>query len=195
MFTGIVTAVGAIVARSEAADRLGLVIEAPYHDLVVGESVAVNGACLTVVEAADGRFRVDVVGTTQARTTLAGLEHGARVNLERALAAGDRFGGHIVQGHVDGIGEVVSVEDGRDGPARVRIRVPPGVARTTIPLGSIAVDGVSLTVNAMPDPDIVEVSLIPHTMAGTTLGALKPGDRVQIEADVIGKYVKKLTES
>lgn len=198
MFTGIVTAVGKVAARLATGDTLGVVIEAPYRDLAPGESIAVNGACLTVVEVADGRFRVDVIEATQHRTTLGALSQGDRVNLERAMAVGDRFGGHIMQGHVDGVGEVIDVRgaEGAGGAAQrlVRIRVPAEVAETTIALGSIAVDGVSLTVNAMPEPDVAEVALIPHTVENTTLGDLVPGDRVQLEADVIGKYVRKATK-
>lgn len=193
MFTGIVTRVGTVAARLDAGETLGLVIEAPYPDLTVGESIAVNGACLTVVETGEGQFRVDVVGATRGRTTLGELDHGDQVNLERAMAVGDRFGGHIVQGHVDGVGTVIAAGEAEEG-ARLRVRVPPEVAATTIPRGSIALDGVGLTVQAMPEPDVVEVALIPHTMANTTLGRLAPGDRVQVEADVIGKYVRKMTE-
>jgi riboflavin synthase len=194
MFTGIVTAVGRVAARLESDGVLRLVIEAAYDDLAVGESIAVNGACLTIAEAAAGRFRVDVVGTTLGRTTFGRLAHGAPVNLERAMAAGDRFGGHIVQGHVDGVAEVIAAEATGAAEAAaqrmLRLRVPAEVAETTIPLGSIAVDGVSLTVNAMPEPDVIEVSVIPHTLERTTLGTLASGDRVHVEADVIGKYLR-----
>lgn len=194
MFTGIVTAVGR-VARIESRDhRTALVIEAPYPDLAPGESIAVAGACLTVVEVGQGWFRVDVVDTTQSRTRLAAFTVGDRVNLERALAAGERFGGHFVQGHVDGLGEVCAVSGGSGDALRLRVRLPPDVAKVTVPLGSIAVDGVSLTVSAMPEPDVVEVALIPFTREQTTLGALKVGDPVHVEGDVLGKYVRHALE-
>lgn len=195
MFTGIVTAVGTVTRVERDGATLGLVIEAPYADLVPGESIAVGGACLTVVDTGDGRFRVDVITTTRDRTRLAELEPGARVNLERAMQVGDRLGGHLVQGHVDGLGEVGEVgEDGGVGAAMLRIRVPPDVAEVTVPRGSITVDGVSLTVSAVPEPGLVEVALIPYTREFTTLGDVRPGDRVHVEGDLIGKYVKNLME-
>ncbi|HEU4828871.1 MAG TPA: riboflavin synthase [Gemmatimonadales bacterium] len=191
MFTGIVTAVGRVASAESAAGGLDLVIDAPYADLTLGESVAVNGACLTVVASERGRFQVHVVRTSLERTRLGELAAGDAVNLERALRAGDRLGGHIVQGHVDGLGIVEGVRD-RDDARLVDIRMPADVARVTIPLGSVTVDGVSLTVNALPEPDLVQVSLIPFTLQHTTLGARRPGDRVHLEGDTIGKYVKAL---
>jgi riboflavin synthase len=191
MFTGIVTARGRVERARRTGEGLALSIAAPYTGIEQGESIAVNGACLTVVGASGGSFDVQVVPTTLERTCLGELAEGAEVNLERALRAGDRLGGHIVQGHVDGVGIVESVRD--EGDARLLdIRVPPAVAEVTIPLGSITVDGVSLTVNAVPAPGVVQVSLIPFTFRHTTLGARRPGDRVQLEADTIGKYVKAL---
>jgi riboflavin synthase len=191
MFTGIVTAVGDVVRADRGPERLALTVRAPYPDLTPGESVAVNGACLTVVEARDDWFRVDIIVTTRGRTCLETLGPGDRVNLERALAVGERLGGHFVQGHVDGLGEVVAVRDEQD--ARLLdVRLPPDVARLSIPHGSIALDGVSLTINAMPGPDVIQVALIPFTLEHTTLGARRPGDRVQVEGDMLGKYVRRL---
>jgi riboflavin synthase len=191
MFTGIVTAVGEVVRAERGPERLALTVRAPYRDLTAGDSVAVNGACLTVVEARDDWFRVDVIVTTRGRTALESLRAGGRVNLERALAVGDRLGGHFVQGHVDGVGEVVAVRDQQD--ARLMdVRLPPQVAELSIPHGSIALDGVSLTINARPAPDVVQVALIPFTLEHTTLGERRPGDRVQVEADMLGKYVRRL---
>jgi riboflavin synthase len=191
MFTGIVTAVGEVLRAERGAERLALTVRAPYDGLTAGDSVAVNGACLTVVETGAGWFRVDVIVTTRGRTALDTLRPGARVNLERALAVGDRLGGHFVQGHVDGVGEVTGVRDEQD--ARLLdVRLPRDVAELSIPHGAIALDGVSLTINAIPAPDTVQVALIPFTLAHTTLGERGPGDRVQVEADMLGKYVRTL---
>ena len=192
MFTGIVTAVGRVVSISPADGGLDLAIESPYSDLDPGESVAVDGACLTVVSTAGALFNAHVVGTSLARTRFAELNTGDEVNLERALRVGDRLGGHLVQGHVDGVGVVEGVRDEAD--ARLLdIRVPAAVAEVTILLGSITVDGVSLTVNALPGRELVQVSLIPFTLHHTTLGSRRPGHRVHLEGDTIGKYVKALT--
>lgn len=191
MFTGIVTAVGEIVGAARAADRLALTIRSPYTDLARGDSIAVNGACLTVVETDGATFRVDVIVTTRGRTCLDALGPGARVNLERSLAVGDRLGGHFVQGHVDGLGEVVGMRH-VDDAWLMDVRLPPEVAELSIPHGSIAIDGVSLTISEMPEPDVVQIGLIPFTIEHTTLGDRKAGDRVQVEADMLGKYVRQL---
>lgn len=191
MFTGIVTARGRVVRVERQPDRLRVSIQAPYRDLVPGESVAVNGACLTVVEVAGECFQVEVVATTRDRTRLGEFVAGDEVNLERALAVGDRLGGHFVQGHVDGLGRVVAVRD-REDARLVDLEVPPEVAEVTVLHGSIAVDGVSLTVNAIPEPGRVQVALIPYTRERTTLGRLQPGDRVHLEGDLIGKFVRQL---
>ena len=191
MFTGIVTAMGEVLRAERGPGRLALTLRAPYPDLAPGDSIAVNGACLTVVETADDWFRVDVIVTTRGRTALETLRPGERVNLERPLAVGDPVGGHFVQGHVDGLGDVVAVRDEQD--ARLLdVRLPPEVAELSIPHGSIALDGVSLTINAMPGPDTVQVALIPFTLQHTTLGERRPGDRVQVEGDMLGKYVRRL---
>jgi riboflavin synthase len=194
MFTGIVTAVGTVRAVDRGADRLRLAIEAPYDDVAPGESVAINGACLTVVSADDRRFVVEVVKTSRDRTTLGDLTPGVDVNLERALKVGDRLGGHLVQGHVDGVAEVTRVADADDARL-VDLTVPEDVARTCVPHGSITVDGVSLTINALTPPRTVQVALIPYTRQHTTLGALQVGGHVQVEGDVIGKYVRRLYEA
>lgn len=191
MFTGIVTARGRIATVKRGPDRLKLSIRSPYQDLAAGDSVAVNGACLTVVEADAGCFAVEVVTTTRGRTRLADLREGDEVNLERALAVGDRLGGHFVQGHVDGLGTVAGVQRSEDA-LLVDIDLPEEVADITVLHGSIAVDGVSLTVNDILKPGRIQVSLIPFTLEQTTLGALKVGDRVQIEGDMIGKFVRQL---
>lgn len=188
MFTGIVTAVGQIEGVGPREGGLDLRIAAPYTGVVGGESIAVAGACLTVTAAQGGWFGVHAVTTTLSRTRFAELERGARVNLERAVLAGSPLGGHLVQGHVDGIGTVAVVRQKRD-TRLIDLQVPGAIARVSIPLGSITVDGVSLTVNAMPGHGIIQVALVPYTMAHTTLGELVVGDRVHLEGDVIGRYV------
>ncbi len=194
MFTGLVTDIGVVTAaRPLESGGRELTIDSRYADLSVGESVAVNGACLTVAALTPGGFMVHVVRTTLDRTRFGDLSAGDRVNLERALRVGDRLGGHIVQGHVDGVGRVRRVAT--RGDARLLdIEMPPEVAGATVPLGSVTVDGVSLTVNAIPGPDTIQISLIPFTLEHTTLGDRGSGDRVHLEADTIGKYVKALMQ-
>jgi riboflavin synthase len=153
----------------------------------------VDGACLTVTSVQPGRFGVHVVRTSLERTRFGELREGDRVNLERALRVGDRLGGHLVQGHVDGVGTVLRVA-GRDDARLLDLRVPADVARVSVPLGSITVDGVSLTVNAMPDAATIQISLIPFTLEHTTLGDRRAGDRVHLEADPIGKYLGALLQ-
>jgi riboflavin synthase len=191
MFTGIITAVGQITRRTERDGGLELTIAAPYPRLGLGESIAVDGACLTVQAVGSNDFTAHIIRTSLDRTSFNTYEVGRKVNLERALQVGDRLGGHLVQGHVDGVGAVERVAERQD--ARLLdLRVPPEVARVSVPLGSITVDGVSLTVNAVPSPGLIQVSLIPFTLQHTTLGERRPGDRVHLEADTIGKYVAEL---
>ena len=194
MFTGIITEVGAVARADHDADGLELTIQSSYSDLEPGESIAVDGACLTVQELSDGTFQAHVIRTSLDRTRFADYVPGQRVNLERALRLGDRLGGHLVQGHVDGLGRVEMVAE-RDDARLVNIRVPPSVGRTSVPQGSITVDGVSLTVNAKLEPDLIQISLIPYTLQHTTLGERRAGDRVHLEADTIGKYVEALWEN
>jgi len=188
MFTGIVLEVGTVAAF----DGARLVVEAPETatDAAVGDSVSVAGVCLTVVEAESGRLAFDVVPETVSRTMLRHLEPGSTVNLEPSLRVGDRLGGHVVQGHVDAVGRVRSIEPEGDS-RRLWIDAPAAVLGYCIEKGSIAVDGVSLTVAAFDD-DGFEVALIPHTLAVTTLGRLAPGDELNLEADVLGKVVERL---
>lgn len=193
MFTGIVTAVGS-VAKAVLDGGLTLTIRASYKGLRKGESVAVNGACLTVERVVNGGFTVHAVETTLGRTLLGEYAAGRPVNLERALRVTDRFGGHFVQGHVDGVATVERKAKQGDAVA-LDLRVPREVAEVTILHGSIAVDGVSLTVNALPGPGLVQVALVPFTRARTTLGRLAAGDRVHVETDVLGKYVRQLCRS
>ena len=194
MFTGIITEVGSIARADHDADGLELTIRSSYSDLEPGESIAVDGACLTVQELSDGTFQAHVIRTSLDRTRFADYVPGQRVNLERALRLGDRLGGHLVQGHVDGLGWVEMVTE-RDDARLLNIRVPPSVGRTSVPHGSITVDGVSLTVNAKLEPDLIQISLIPFTLQHTTLGERRVGDRVHLEADTIGKYVEALWEN
>jgi riboflavin synthase len=197
MFTGIVSAVGRVAraARSPGngtrAAGLTLTIRAPYKGLKPGESIAVNGACLTVERVVKGGFQAHVVETTEGRTLFGEYRVGRRVNLERALRATDRLGGHLVQGHVDGVAVVARAEQQADAWV-YDLRVPSAVREVAIPHGAITVDGVSLTVNAVPGPDTVQISLIPFTRGHTTLGTLEVGDRVHVEGDVFGKYVRQL---
>jgi riboflavin synthase len=191
MFTGLVDDVGTIDRVADTPAGREFVIRSRYDDLVHGESVAVNGACLTVLDRAEGRFTVAAVATTLGRTAMGGWTPGTRVNLERALRASDRLGGHLVQGHVDAVGAVRRVEP--FGDARlVDVEVPLELGELLVPHGSIAVDGVSLTVNAIPAPSVVQLSLIDYTLRHTTLGGLTTGDAVHVEGDVIGKYVRAM---
>jgi len=194
MFTGIITEVGSVARADHEAEGLELTIRSSYSDLELGESVAVDGACLTVQELCDGTFQAHIIRTSLDRTRFADYVPGQRVNLERALRLGDRLGGHLVQGHVDGLGRVEMVAE-RDDARLLNIRVPPSVGRTSVPQGSITVDGVSLTVNAKLEPDLIQISLIPYTLQHTTLGERRVGDRVHLEADTIGKYVEALWEN
>ena len=192
MFTGLIEQVGEVESVRQTDAGRELRIRSRFPDLRDGESIAVNGACLTVREFGDGWFDVAAVTTTIERTTLADWKKGTRVNLERALRSGDRLGGHIVQGHVDGVGRVGAVE--RRGDAMlVDVSLPASVESLFVLHGSVAVDGVSLTVNELK-PGGVQLSLIEYTLRHTNLGDLKPGSRVHIEADVIAKHVRRLLE-
>jgi len=191
MFTGLVDDVGTIerVIATDAGRELR--VRCRYDDLVAGESIAVNGACLTVREHGAGWFTVAAVVTTLDRTTIGEWKAGTRVNLERAVRAGDRLGGHIVQGHVDCVGEVVALE--RRGDALlIDVAIPEEVSVLMVPHGSVTVDGVSLTVNDLPGSGVFQLSIIEYTERHTTLGALGMGSRVQVEADVIAKHVQRL---
>jgi riboflavin synthase len=191
MFTGIVKELGTVEAieRSDAGARIRIAAQLT-DELGLGDSVSVEGCCLTAA-AVDGQtFEADVMNQTLGLTTLGELEPGARVNLEPALRAGEPLGGHIVQGHVDGVGELVAVAD--DGFARrLRVRLPGGLERLAVEHGSIALAGVSLTVAALGD-DWIEVSLIPETLERTTLGSLGDDARVNVELDVVARYVERL---
>lgn len=188
MFTGIVEEVGMVLAHKPP--RLVLGAQTVLSDLKVSDSIAVNGACLTVVDRDEKSFVVEISPETRRRTNLGLLRPGDRVNLERAVPAAGRLGGHLVQGHIEATARILSVEP--DGEAvKVRFSVPPGLARYIVPKGFIAVDGVSLTV-IDADKDGFSVMLIPFTRQHTALGAKGPGDLVNIETDIIGRYIERL---
>jgi len=190
VFTGLIEAVGTItdVVRTDAGRELR--VECSYHDLSPGESIAVNGACLTVREFGAGWFTAAAVTTTLERTTIGDWSKGDRVNLERALKVGDRLGGHFVQGHVDGVATVERIETEKDA-ILMNVALAPGLSQTLVLHGSVALDGVSLTVNAL-DGDKLQVALIEYTLRHTALKDLRPGDKVHIASDVVGKYVQRL---
>jgi riboflavin synthase len=192
MFTGIVEELGEVVAIDHGVGSARLVVRAPrvVADAVNGASIAVNGVCLTVVDVADGAFTADVMRETLQRSTLGALVVGSPVNLERAVKASDRLGGHIVQGHVDGVGAVIERNPG-DRWELVRVCLPDAISPYVVEKGSVAVDGVSLTVTRIGE-GWFEISLIPTTLAATTLGRRALGDPVNLEVDVIAKYVERL---
>jgi riboflavin synthase len=192
MFTGLVEGIGEVTGSSRLAEGLKLIVAPPFPagELALGDSVAVAGACLTVVEIGARTAAFEVSPETVARTTLALKKAGDRVNLERALKLGDRLGGHLVTGHVDGRG---ALRERREGPASIflKFEMPGPLSRYVIEKGSIAIDGVSLTVNACQG-NAFTVNIIPHTAQKTTLAKLRAGDQVNLETDIIGKYVEKL---
>jgi riboflavin synthase len=191
MFTGLISDVGTIDRVSVTPAGRELRVLSRYTGLADGESIAMNGACLTVRESGDGWFTVAAVVTTLDRTTIGAWRAGTRVNLERAVRVGDLLGGHLVQGHVDGVAVVRTVAQAADARL-VDLELPRELMELMVLHGSLAVDGVSLTVNDLPAPDIVQLSLIEYTLRHTTLGDLGPGHRVHVEADCIGKYVQRL---
>jgi riboflavin synthase len=192
MFSGLIETVGSVASVSAVPDGQRLTIDSSLEGLVVGESIAVSGVCLTATTVEGGRFTADVGPETLRVTTLGALRVGGRVNLERALRADSRLGGHFVQGHVDGLGAVVRAWP--EGEARwFTLSVPPGAAGYLIPKGAVAVDGVSLTVAAL-DATEFSVMIVPFTWAHTTLSAIQVGDQVNLEYDMVGKYVVRAVE-
>ena len=194
MFTGIVEDVGTVVSMSplRAGTAVTVATSLPVGEFAIGESIAVSGVCLTVTGKGEGKFTADLSRETLAKTTLAAARPGTRVNLERALTLSGRLGGHIVYGHVDGTGSVREIRP--TGEARVfHIHADPSIMKFVVYKGAVAVDGVSLTVSAVR-PDGFELALIPLTLERTTLGAMRPGDRVNLEADIVGKYVLRHLE-
>lgn len=191
MFTGIIECIGIVRAIRRGARSATLVIAAPevVEGTEVGDSIATNGVCLTVTSIEGGTFSADVMPETMRRTALGELEVGSRVNLERALRLDSRLGGHLVTGHVDGTGRIVSMVR-EDNAVRIRVGAPRAIMRYVIPKGSVALEGVSLTVTEVTEEGF-EVSVIPHTQQATTLTSMRTGDAVNIENDVVGKYVER----
>ena len=193
MFTGIITALGTIeeiITKADGDVRLGVMTPWDCTAIPLGASIACSGVCLTVVAVAGGRFDVDVSAETMAVTTLAAWQEGTQINLERALAMGDELGGHIVSGHVDGIGTLVSIDRDGDG-YRLVIEAPEELAPLIAPKGSVAVDGISLTVNAVEGLRF-GLMIIPHTWDHTTLAMRQPGDKINLEADMLARYVARI---
>jgi riboflavin synthase len=195
MFTGIVEELGTVVSVTPVADGVRIVFAAStvLDDATIGASIAVNGCCLTVVELDEGRWAADAVTETLDRTALGALVPGDPVNLERPVRVSDRLGGHIVQGHVDGVGRLVGREPLADGSTRMRVGLPVALMRYVVEKGSITLDGISLTVAALDDTAAtVDIAVIPHTLAVTTLGPKAPDDPVNIEVDVLAKHVERI---
>lgn len=192
MFTGLIEEVGTVHSVTLDGERARLIIDASLvtQGLPLGASIAVDGVCVTATDVTDATFAVDLMRETLRVTALGHLAVGTRVNLERALRVGDRLGGHLVQGHVDGIGEVIDVAQ-VPGTRTVRLRIPTDLTRYLVRKGSLCVAGVSLTVGDI-DADVVTLGLIPHTLAGTNLGDLQPSSTVNLEVDVVAKYVERM---
>jgi riboflavin synthase len=195
MFTGIIEELGTVVKVETLTDsiRLQILGELISSDLSQGESIAVNGVCLTAAELAPNGFVADVMLETLTRSSLSGVKEGDRVNLERAMSGAGRFGGHVVQGHVDGVAEIVSREPSENWEV-VKVRIPRDLSKYVVHKGSITFDGVSLTVNEISE-DTVSLSLIPETLRLTTLGTKGVGDKLNVEADILAKHIEKLIEA
>jgi riboflavin synthase len=191
MFTGIIEELGAVAA---CGTRLVVTCSRVLEDAQDGSSIAVNGVCLTALDLTRDSFAADLAPETLARTNLSDLHVGSRVNLERPVTPATRLSGHIVQGHVDATGEVMSLDELRDGNWWLKVRVPASLDRYLVHKGSIAIDGISLTIAAL-EADVLGVTIIPHTYANTSLGSRRTGDRVNLEVDVLAKHVEKLIQS
>jgi riboflavin synthase len=195
MFTGIIEELGTVSGVQELDDSIRLKVSGKLvrSDLAQGESVSVNGVCLTAAEITDDGFVADVMLETLNRTSLRGVAEGDRVNLERAMSGAGRFGGHVVQGHVDGVAEIISREPS-DNWEVVKVKIPTELAKYVVHKGSITFDGVSLTVNDISE-DVVSLSLIPETLRLTTLGIKTKGEKLNVEADILAKHIEKLIEA
>jgi riboflavin synthase len=206
MFTGIITAIGEVrsVSNPQPGEDMGAIIGAPagflaaHGGTAIGASIACSGCCLTATEVGPDWFAVDISGESVSRTTLGAWRHGTRINLERSLRLGDELGGHMVSGHVDGIGHITAITP-ENGSLRITIAVPAPLHRFIAPKGSVAIDGISLTVNEVATTSTGEhsfgVNIIPHTAEHTTLGLRAPGDAVHIEIDMLARYVARLSET
>jgi riboflavin synthase len=193
MFTGLIEDVGVVTTAERVPKGVRLSVRTRLSGLSHGASIAVDGACVTAVELSGDRFSADVSAETLERTTLGERRAGDRVNLERPMALGDRLGGHLVLGHVDGVGEIVRREPVGEG-LLVELRLPAGLAPLVVSKGSIALDGISLTVNALADPDRISLFLIPETLRATTWGIKEVGAKVNVEADILAKHVARLMQ-
>lgn len=193
MFTGLIEEVGTVAEVEKRPEGRRLSVRTDLGDLTRGASISVDGACLSAVELRPGHFSADVSAETLARTTLGFLRKGDRVNLERPLALGGRLGGHLVLGHVDGVGEILARQPVGEG-VRLELRLPEGLPRYVAEKGSIALDGISLTVNEVRDPDRIALFLIPETLRATTWGEKRPGTRVNVEVDMLAKHVARLLQ-
>ena len=193
MFTGLVQEIGRIteITKRRGSTRIGIASALPVAGMTVGESIAVDGVCLTATSFRGDRFYADAVAETLSRTTLGGLRPGTKVNLERALSLGERLGGHLVQGHIDETSRVEKVIS-RGDDYRLRLALPSGIAKYVAFKGSIALNGVSLTISAL-EPGWFEVAVVPQTLSETTLGGLRPGDAVNVEVDLLARYLERLT--
>lgn len=193
VFTGLIEDLGTVAAVERVPQGVRLSVQTRLDGLTHGASIAVDGVCLTAVDLAPGRFTADVSAETLARTTLGERKAGDRVNLERPMELGDRLGGHLVLGHVDGVGRITARQSVGEG-VRVELRLPSGTAPLVVYKGSIALDGISLTVNELLDPDGIALFLIPETLRATNWGIKQPGERVNVEADILGKHVARLMQ-
>lgn len=197
MFTGIITSVGTITAQSPTEAGRLIEVRSTWEQpaFVLGESIAIDGACMTVVRSEGPLFSVEVSPESLDKTTLGDRAEGDLVNLERAMSVGDRFGGHFVSGHIDETGRLVSIED-VGACLRMTFELPPALCRYVIPKGSITIDGISLTVNGLDiEGNQFDVMIVPHTQSETSLAQRKPGDRINLEVDMLGKYVERLLEA
>lgn len=192
MFTGIIEELGKVAAIEQQTDGLRIHIEGDLirSDLSQGESISVNGVCLTAAEVSERGFVADVMAETLNRSSLSGVLEGDRVNLERAMSGAGRFGGHVVQGHVDGVGEIISRQPSENWEV-VKVRIPAELSKYVVHKGSITLDGISLTVNEI-EGDVISLSLIPETLRLTTLGIKGVGDKLNVEADILAKHIEKL---
>jgi riboflavin synthase len=193
VFTGLIEDLGTVAAVARVPQGVRLSVETRLDGLTHGASIAVDGVCLTAVDLAPGRFTADVSAETLDKTTLGERRAGDRVNLERPMALGDRLGGHLVLGHVDGVGQMIGRQPVGEG-VRIELRLPAGTAPLVVYKGSIALDGISLTVNELLDPDRIALFLIPETLRATNWGIKQPGARVNVEADILGKHVARLLQ-